>query len=212
VQLEIWLAFCFIAFIAASIPGPAILLVATHSLQFGVLRSLITALGNISGLFIMSGCSILGLTALVALSSTVFTVIKVVGALYLLYLGIKVWRSGVQLNNIESNSKSINQLKFKAWRLYLQGLLISLTNPKAIIFTSALFPQFIKVNEPLALQFIILVLTLMMCSFTCLFLYSLLSQKLKAGSQKYISNKLLGRIFGTTFIGAGGVLAVSVRS
>ena len=141
-HFENWLAFCSIAFIAAAIPGPAILLVSTHSLQFGTPRGLITVAGNVTGLFIMSACSILGLSALVMVSSSAFTIIKIIGALYLLYMGIKIWRSGVQLKAVDSTC----QTKFSAWSLYSQGLLISLTNPKAIIFTSALFPQFINTS------------------------------------------------------------------
>lgn len=206
-HFENWLAFCSIALIAEAIPGPAILLVSTHSLQFGTLRSLITAAGNVTGLFIMSACSILGLSALVMVSSTAFIIIKIIGALYLLYMGIKIWRNGVQLNTVNSECKA----RFNAWSCYSQGLLISLTNPKAIIFTSALFPQFIVVSEPLLSQFLILVATLMMCSFLCLLSYSLLSQKIKSGSKQYVSGSTLGKVFGTTFIGAGGVLAISTQ-
>ena len=206
-HFETWLAFCSIAFIAAAIPGPAILLVSTHSLQFGTLRSLITVAGNVTGLFTMSACSILGLSALVMVSSTAFTVIKIIGALYLLYMGIKIWRSGVQLNDINDEKKA----PFSAWSLYTQGLMISLTNPKAIIFTSALFPQFIVVSEPLLPQFLILVVTLMACSFLCLLSYSLLSQNLKTGTEKYVSGSILGKVFGSAFISAGGVLAISTQ-
>jgi homoserine/homoserine lactone efflux protein len=89
--------------------------------------------------------------------------------------------------------------------------MISLTNPKAIIFTSALFPQFIVVSEPLLPQFLILVITLMACSFLCLLSYSLLSQNLKAGTKKYVSDRILGKVFGFAFISAGGVLAISTQ-
>jgi homoserine/homoserine lactone efflux protein len=65
--------------------------------------------------------------------------------------------------------------KFSASRLYSQGLLISLTSPKAIILTSARFPQVIDVSEPLLLQFLMLIATLMMCFFLCLLSYALLS-------------------------------------
>jgi threonine/homoserine/homoserine lactone efflux protein len=122
-------------------------------------------------------------------------------------MGIKIWRSGVQLNTVNS----ICEAEFSAQSLYSQGLLISLTNPKAIIFTSALFPQFIVVSEPLLPQFLILVVTLMMCSFLCLFSYSLLSQKLKAGTKQYVSGSALGKVFGTMFVGAGSVLAISTQ-
>jgi len=206
-QLETWLTFCTIALIAAAIPGPAILLVSSHSLQFGIKRSLVAATGNVTGLFVMSACSISGLSALVAISSTAFNVIKGIGIFYLFYLGIKIWRSGVQLEKTSAKSS----VKFSAWELYSQGLLISLTNPKAIIFTSALFPQFISLSQPLLPQFFILVSTLMACSLFCLFSYSLLSQKLKAGTEKYISNSALGKIFGAIFISSGGALLISTQ-
>lgn len=206
-QLENWIAFTSIAFMAAAIPGPAILLVSTHSLQFGFLRSLFTVAGNITGLFIMSASSVLGLSALVKYSSTAFTVIKIIGAIYLVYMGIKIWRSGVQLSAVKGESDS--DTSFKAGSLYTQGVLISLTNPKAIIFTSALFPQFIVVNQPLLPQFLILVVTLMLCSITCLSSYSLLSQTLKSGTKQFVSSTVLGRIFGSIFVLAGGALALS---
>ncbi|ARV74993.1 LysE family translocator [Vibrio campbellii] len=206
-SFENWLAFCSIAFIAAAIPGPAILLVSTHSLQFGALRALITAAGNVTGLFIMSTFSILGLSVLVIVSSTAFTIIKVIGALYLLYMGVKLWRNGVKLKTADSTY----QKKFSAWSLYSQGLLISLTNPKAIIFTSALFPQFINASESLFIQFSILVTTLMMCSFLCLLSYSFLSQKLKSGAKNFVSGSIIGKMFGTTFISAGAALAISTQ-
>ena len=123
--MKIGVAFTSIAFMAAAIPGPAILLVSTHSLQFGVLRSLFTVAGNITGLFIMSGASVLGLSALVGYSTTAFTIIKIIGALYLLYLGIKIWRSGIQFDKIKNDKGK----KFSALSLYSQGILISLTNP-----------------------------------------------------------------------------------
>jgi len=204
-QFDTWLAFCSIAFLAAAIPGPAILLVATNSLQYGFFRSLLAAAGNVTGLFVMSACSILGLSALVAVSATAFTLIKIAGAIYLCYLGVKLWRNGVALEDVKKGEDK----SFSAWRLYSQGLLISLTNPKAIVFTSALFPQFVEVSQPLLPQFSLLVLTLMVCSLMCLATYSLLSQKLKSGSKSYLSGSRLGKVFGTTFITAGGALALS---
>ena len=206
-NFENWLAFCSIALIAAAIPGPAILLVSTHSLEFGATRALITAAGNVTGLFIMSTFSILGLSVLVIVSSTAFTIIKVIGALYLLYMGVKLWRNGVKLKTADSSYPK----KFSARSLYSQGLLISLTNPKAIIFTSALFPQFINASESLFNQFSILVTTLMMCSFLCLLSYSFLSQKLKAGAKSVVSGSTIGKVFGTTFISAGAALVMSTH-
>ena len=204
-QLDSWLTFCSIAFIATATPGPAVLLVTTTSIQFGILRSLITIAGNVTGLFIMSACSVLGLSALVLYSSTAFTAIKILGACYLLYLGIKLWRNGINTNiTINGGSKTSN-----VWNLYSHGLLIALTNPKAIAFTTALFPQFISVSKPLLPQFTILVVTFMAFSFSCLLFFSIISQKIKHNSKTLISGKVMGRIFGSIFIGASAVLATT---
>lgn len=207
--LENWLAFCSIAFIAAAVPGQAILLVTTHCLQYGFTRALLTVAGNVTGLFIMSGCSVLGLSALVLISSEAFTLVKMIGALYLLYMGVKLWRHGVSL----VTDATQQQQTFNPWQLYRQGVLISLTNPKAIIFTSALFPQFVDVEVALMPQFLLLVITLMACSVICLSVYSLLSQWLKhrANASK-TNNKSLGRLFGSSFIGAGVLLAFVTHS
>jgi len=204
-DLQQWLAFTSIAFIATAVPGPAILLVSSHCLQFGLCRALFTITGNLSGLVIMSACSILGLTALVAVSTTAFTVLKFTGAIYLVCLGIKVWRSGVALKP----SAEKNHNGGSGFSLYVQGIAIALTNPKAIVFTSALFPQFIELSSPLLPQFLPLVATLMLCSFVCLFSYANLAKALKQSSGRYISTRTLGKLFGSSFIAAGGALALS---
>lgn len=207
-DLHHWLAFTSIALAATAVPGPAILLVSTHCLQHGLLRALFTIAGNLSGLLIMSACSILGLTALVSVSTMAFTVLKFLGAIYLLYLGLKVWRSGIELNPKTTISEG-DKPAASGLNLYLQGIAIALTNPKAIVFTSALFPQFVELSSPLLPQFLPLVLTLMACSFLCLFSYANLARLLKQSSRQYISAKALGRIFGSSFIGAGSALVLS---
>ena len=88
-SFESWLAFCSISFIASFTPGPAILIATTHALQHGLNRSVSTMCGNITGLLIMASCSIAGLSAVILTSTLAFTVIKVAGAVYLFYLGIK---------------------------------------------------------------------------------------------------------------------------
>lgn len=202
-----WLAFAAIAFIATVTPGPAILLVVVHSLRFGMRRAIFTIFGNVTGLIIMSTGSVLGLSALLLYSSFAFTVIKIVGALYLFYLGVKLWRSGVQLKvengQIPTESNAVS--------LYAQGVLVALTNPKAIVFTTALFPQFISTQIPLAPQFSLLVITFASLSFLCLFAYSALAKFLSTRARHSSSGKWIGRVVGSTFIGAGSAILISSR-
>lgn len=205
--LESWLLFSSIALVATLTPGPAVLLVTTHSLQFGPMRSILTILGNISGLFIMSLASVLGLSTLIFLSSTVFTIVKTCGAVYLVYLGVKLWWHGIVDNRnpvMRSGSGGILQL-------YSQGLFVALTNPKAIAFTTALFPQFITADQPLVGQFSLLVATFMSFSFLCLVAYAFAGHKAKQHGGAWVTGKLTGRVFGGIFVMAGLALAGASR-
>ncbi|MEZ9200401.1 LysE family translocator [Shewanella sp. 10N.286.54.B9] len=204
-QFENWFMFCSIALLATATPGPAALVVSINSLSFGFKKSLITILGNVTGLFIMSTFSVLGLSAVVLHSTMAFTVIKIFGAAYLVYLGFKLWVNGV--GNIEVGSTKT--AKCSSLNLYTQGVLVALTNPKAVIFTTALFPQFIVANDPLMYQFSILVLSFMLLSFFCLSSYALVAQRAKSRTINTQVQNLLGKIFGTTFIGAGCMLAAT---
>lgn len=206
-DLHNWLLFSSIALVATITPGPAVLLVATHSISHGVGRTIYTILGNISGLFCMSLFSVLGLSALVMLSSTTFMIIKIGGALYLIYLGAKLWRNGFfQGVVIAQNSGATRK---SSLRLYTQGLLVALSNPKAIAFTTALFPQFIDHQTALLPQFTILVATFMSYSFLCLFIYSRLSVTTRAGVRNTRLDKILSRIFASLFITSGIGLATT---
>jgi threonine/homoserine/homoserine lactone efflux protein len=153
----------------------------------------------------MSTLSVLGLSAVVLHSTVAFTIIKLLGVAYLAYLGFKFWVNGVGIIEIDSTKKS----KGSSLSLYTQGVLVALTNPKAVIFTTALFPQFIVAADPLMFQFSILVLSFMLLSFICLSSYALVAQRAKARTINTRVQKLLGKIFGATFIGSGCILATT---
>lgn len=201
------LLFATIAFIATITPGPAILLASTHSLAYGVKSSIFTILGNITGLFIMSGFSVAGLSAIILSSSVLFTAIKVSGALYLIYLGLKLWRNGfVTQRDVDTKNKKKKNLG----KLYLNGLAVALSNPKAIVFTTALFPQFIDQNKPIVLQFGILITLFMLLSFFSILFYAYTIHK----SKNILSNSYsmyISKIFACGFIAAGVVLANATR-
>ncbi|WP_444938784.1 LysE family translocator [Microbulbifer sp. JMSA002] len=206
-QIESWLAFCSIALLATATPGPATLLVSTNSLMYGFKKSLITVLGNISGLLLMSSFSVLGLSAIVLNSAIAFTVLKIAGAIYLIYMGVNLWRKGITPMELKQTKKG----KKHTISLYFQGILVSVTNPKAIVFTTALFPQFIVVSESLLPQFTVLVLSFMCSSFVCLSTYSYLARRAKNKTAKIFSGPIAGKVFGSTFIGAGCILASASR-
>jgi len=150
-----WLLFCGVALLATLSPGPGVLLALTNSMAVGPRHAMFSSLGNAAGLVIVSGAATAGMGTLLAVSASAFLMVKIVGAGYLVYLGIKQWRSApLRLDA----STSANQPTTPS-RLFLQGLSVALTNPKAILFFTALFPQFLVPGEPLLLQTVLLTAT-----------------------------------------------------
>lgn len=205
-NLENWLGFCAIALLATATPGQAALLVSVHSVSEGVSKTFATIGGNVVGLLLMSSCSVLGLTAVVMHSAFMFSLIKFLGASYLIYLGYRFW-TGERSFELNPDKKSDTRIS----SLFSQGILVALTNPKAIVFTTALFPQFINANEPLFSQFAILVSSFMGLSFLCLTCYALLASRAVNKTKGLVANKWFGKVFGGAFIGSGVYLASASR-
>jgi threonine/homoserine/homoserine lactone efflux protein len=206
-NIENWLIFSSIALVATITPGPAILLTTTHSVAYGLSKTLATIIGNISGLFLMSALSVLGLSTIILYSTTVFLVVKFVGAAYLIYIGIQLWRHGFV--GKANDGKLATQLRRtpRTSRLFTQGLFVALSNPKAIAFTTALFPQFIDASETLIPNFSILVVTFMALSFACLLSYGYLAVNIKSKSSVSKASTYLSKLFGSAFIVSGLALA-----
>jgi threonine/homoserine/homoserine lactone efflux protein len=202
-----WVVFASIAFIATITPGPAILLVTTHSVTFGTRCSIATMLGNVSGLFIMSLLSVMGLSAVILHSALIFFLVKMAGAFYLIYLGLKLWRHGFGLEELRSIQNEAVQPRPRITKLYANGLFVALSNPKAIAFTTALFPQFILPEQPVALQFTILIITFMSLSFACLFAYAVMAAETKNRSAHIKLPGVMSKVFGGAFVGSGVFLA-----
>jgi threonine/homoserine/homoserine lactone efflux protein len=205
-EITTWLLFIAVGTAAVISPGPAILLAISNSIRYGITKVLLSTIGNISGLFLLSTAAIFGLGAILNTSHKLFLIVKVIGAGYLIYLGIRQWRSK---ENFFADNKLIpdgQKIKFKTnKKFFLEGFLIAMTNPKAILFFTALFPQFIKTNSALTPQFLIMTFTFMAMSFICLMGYGLLASKVKHwfahGSRTKWFNRTLGSVF--VALGAG---------
>lgn len=203
-NIEVWVTFVLVAIVATAIPGPAMLLVASHSIGFGVAKTVFTILGNITGLAILSTLSVLGLGSLLIHSPMAFTAVKIMGAMYLIYLGMSLWRKGVSPLNAQSDSNQKSVIS-----LYAQGVAVALSNPKAILFTTALFPQFIDPTTNLLPQFLLLVSTFISLSFSCLFICAIAVHQTFTMMENSKLYRFTGKLFGGTFIGAGGILLIS---
>lgn len=156
----------------------------------------------------MSALSVAGLSAMILGSVWLFSIVKFAGAIYLVYLGVKIWRNGFTVVN---RTESPVRKKTSRRKLYASGLAVALSNPKAIAFTTALFPQFIRHDEPVLAQFSILVGAFMLLSFLCIFGYACAvhttQRKILGSSHKYLSKLLSGG-----FIASGVALASATYS
>jgi homoserine/homoserine lactone efflux protein len=209
-ELSTWLLFSGIALVATISPGPAVLLSVTNSLTHGFTKSVFSSLGNITGLFVLSGAAVLGLGAVLQTSTLLFTILKSFGAIYLIYVGIRQWRSKGNVFETSIETSKHNQRKRKS---FLQGLLVAISNPKAVLFFTALFPQFIDLSKPIVIQFIILTATFMLFSFLMLVGYALSARSAKGWFEKGGRAVWYNRISGTIFITFGlGILRLRNRS
>jgi threonine/homoserine/homoserine lactone efflux protein len=205
-ELSTWILFSGIALIAVISPGPSVLLSITNSLTHGFTKSIFSSLGNITGVFIVSGAAVLGLGAMLQTSTLLFMIFKIIGAIYLIYLGILQWhpKGNVFEKSIETGKNDQEKRK-----TFVQGFLVALSNPKVILFFTALFPQFIDLSKPVMIQFTILTTTFMLYSFIILLFYAMGAKSAKEWFTKGGRATWFNRISGTIFIIFGlGILRI----
>lgn len=200
-EFTTWLLFIAVGLVAIISPGPAILLAISNGIRFGKSKVLLSSLGNVCGLFILSIAAVFGLGAVLKTSTNLFLIIKFIGAAYLIYLGVRQWRSKTNFFEAEKELTSVKQKSNK--RFFMEGFLIAMTNPKAILFFTALFPQFLNAELPMIPQFMIMTFTFMSMSFLVLTSYGLLSNRAKRWFSTSQRIKWFNRILGGLFASIG---------
>ncbi|MGJ4893935.1 MULTISPECIES: LysE family translocator [unclassified Bradyrhizobium] len=151
---DTWLLFLLMSIGISLTPGPSGLLALTHGALHGGRRTLFTIAGGLIGFVLIIALCMFGIGALVQSSITWLVVLKWVGGLYLAWLGIKLWRSPpVAVDAGSEPAVASGQVLFR------QGFLTAATNPKCLLFFSALLPQFIDPERSLAVQFGIVAVT-----------------------------------------------------
>jgi homoserine/homoserine lactone efflux protein len=141
--------------LVALTPGPAVMCAMTHATRYGFRHALVGIVGIQLGHFVFFGCVASGLAALLATASTAFTVIRIIGALYLFYLGVRIIAATIRARAAEAAEAPAPARGSQL----LQGFAIQVTNPKALLFMSALLPQFIQPEHTLSLQLSMLLAT-----------------------------------------------------
>ena len=199
--LELLILYSVFSFFYIISPGPAIFLAISNGMACGLKSVFMSSSGNIIGLFILSCISISGLGVVLTSSATLFLIVKIIGALYLIYLGVKQFRA-TKITAMPSKQQ-INEPQRSSFSFFNEGFLLALTNPKAILFFMALFPQFINVEKPLPEQFSILTAIFMALSFLSLFSYGFIGKSARGLFRNQAAMTWFHRITGGLFIGMG---------
>jgi len=207
VSTRLLIVFAVTEFLLCLTPGPAVLLVVSQGLKSGFKSSQRGILGILAGNAIFFVLSALGLGALLMSSATLFQAIKWAGAAYLVFIGLKMLlakRSTANPGDLATTAKP-------SMRLFSEGLLTQLSNPKAIVFFSALLPQFLSPDGGVLEQFAILGIVSLAIEFCVLLSYGWAAER---GSRLIFKGRfsvLTDRIAGGFLVGAGIGLAVSRR-
>ena len=199
-ELATWLAFCAAAIVMLLIPGPTILLVIGQSLGGGTRTALPLVAGVALGDLTAMTLSLAGLGAILATSATLFTALKWVGAAYLVWLGVKLWRAPVEAGAAPP---------LPAGRALREAWLVTALNPKGIVFFVAFVPQFIDPARPFVIQAALLVATFVTLAAANAAIYAALAGRLSGAVRRPSVRRALNRVGGGVLVGAG--LAVALR-
>ena len=203
-SIEVLVVFIITLFVTSIIPGPSMLIALTHGVKYGAKATMATALGNTMASCIQAVISIAGLGVLIATSGSLFLIIKYIGAVYLVYLGVMLWRS--TSFSLEKSASSVSAtVQPPLAKMFRQGFVIAAGNPKAIIFFSALFPQFIDPGQTSLSQYLIMVSLVCICAFSCSMSYAIggnyLASLFKTSNISKFINKITGGVFVTSGLG-----------
>ena len=159
-----WLSFLVASILFIQVPGPSLLFTIGRALSVGRREALLSVVGNALGLVVQVGCVALGLGAIVAASTAAYTVLKLVGAAYVVWLGVSAIRHRADARVALENPVRAPATRGHAVRT---GLIVGVTNPKTIVFFAAFLPQFTSDSGPATLQVALLgavFATLAVCS------------------------------------------------
>lgn len=203
--LESWATFTAATAVLLVIPGPTILLVISYALGQGWRTAFPMAVGVALGDFTAMTLSMLGVGALLATSAAIFTALKWIGAAYLVWLGIKLFRAGGTLDATPRQDAA------SPWRMLAHAWLVTALNPKSITFFVAFLPQFLDPKADFWTQMLIFEATFITLAFANAFGYALVASRARNLVRNPRAIGLFNKAGGTLLIGAG-VATVAVRS
>ncbi len=203
-SLSIWFGFLLAAILIAVTPGPGAVISMSSGMRYGYWAALRAILGLQTAILAHLLIVAIGLGALLATSETAFGIMKFGGAAYLIWLGVQKWRSQPEVLEAEGAAPPLNNL-------YMQGVLVNLTNPKAIVFIGALVPHFIDATQPQVLQYLVIAITLCLTDVLVMSVYALAAVRIAGMFRDGRAMQRQNRVFAGLFITAGAALALSSK-
>jgi threonine/homoserine/homoserine lactone efflux protein len=204
-SMELWIAFALASSVLLAVPGPTVMVVVSYALGKGRASAWATVPGVTLGDFTAMTLSLLGAGAVLAASASLFTVLKLVGAGYLIWLGIQLWRADPTLKVFAERSRSDGRRMF--WNAYV----VTALNPKSIVFFIAFVPQFVDPNAPVLGQFAILEATFLTLAAVNVALWAVLVGEMRARFQRPAALRVINRVGAGFLIGAGLITAAARR-
>lgn len=206
--IEAWLLFVVTEAVLCCSPGPAVLTVVSQGVSHGVRSGVWASLGVLAANALYFAVSATGLFAVAVAWYELFFLIRWIGAGYLVWLGVRMWRTA-SVDAVAIQSKPGSRLPPPAGRALLRGFMVQISNPKTLLFFGALLPQFIDAQRAVGVQLAILAGTSIAIEFVVLAGYATIG----AGAAQYTqASRWVGRVGGSLLIGAGAGLAALRRS
>ena len=221
-SLHTWTLFVVMTFFVSATPGPNMILVMTHSARHGWRAATATMAGCMTALVAMMALSALGMGTVLESFPRVFDALRLIGAAYLAWLGMKLWRApveseaqamaaveGVPGNSAPSTREPGVETPSLRHSLYRQGLLVAASNPKAILFAAAFFPQFIEAGSAQWPQFALLLATFTVIEVSWYLIYAAGGRTVAQALQRPSVLRLFNRISGGLFVGFAVLMALT---
>ena len=207
IPLETLLLFFLTTLVIVLSPGPAVIMVTAESASSGFKRSLWVIFGIAVANALFFVLSAMGIVTVILASDTLFTVIKWAGVVYLLYLGLSALFNRSSAFNIKTEKKA----KRGFHKVFLKGFILEISNPKALLYFSALLPQFIDVSQPIAPQVAVLGFITFLLDFACYSCYAYLGWKSSNAALKPLTVQIINKSAGSMLIFAGLKMATVDR-
>ncbi len=204
-ELHLYIAFVIATTVMIALPGPSVLLTVAHSISFGWKHAIATVAGATVGIAVQLAIAAIGFSSLLNSAVQVFEWLRWAGAVYLVYLGIRQWHNA-------GDPLELNAAEVSRTHLFFQGSIITIFNPKSLIFIAAFLPQFIDTSRPYGVQFALIFPTFLMLTFCVTSIWAVVAGNAVRFLKKGLSLKPVFRAAGGLMVLAGAGLAMSRRS